>query len=272
MTKTPTLPVFYISHGGGPCFFMDWSSIGPADTWKKMDLWLRNLSKTIGQTPKAILVISAHWEEQDFTVMSHANPPMLFDYSGFPKNTYELKYPAPGSPELADRVRELLSDAGIPAQKDTKRGFDHGVFVPFLLIYPDAKIPVIQLSLKEGLDPEEHLKMGRALAPLRDEGVLIVGSGMSYHNLSEFFSGKNVGPVSDTFDSWLTKTVTSLSVEERNQKLEKWSQAPGARQAHPREEHLIPLMVVAGAAGPNTGNRIFTDRVMGATTSAYRFG
>jgi len=272
MTKTPTLPVFYISHGGGPCFFMDWSSIGPADTWKKMESWLRGLSKTIGQTPKAILVISAHWEEQDFTVMSHANPPMLFDYSGFPKNTYELKYPASGSPELAKRVHELLSGAGIPVQMDSRRGFDHGVFIPFLLIYPNAEIPIIQLSLKKNLHPEGHFKVGQALAPLRDEGVLIVGSGMSYHNLRDFFSGKDVGSVSDTFDDWLTKTVTSLSIEERKQNLERWLQAPGARLAHPREEHLIPLMVVAGAAGTDIGDRIFTDRVMGATTSAYRFG
>ena len=270
MAKLSTLPTLYISHGGGPCFFMDWTSIGPADTWKKMESWLRALPETIAQRPKAIVVISAHWEEEEFTVMSHPHPTMLFDYQGFPKHTYELQYPAEGSPALAKRVQELLAESGIVSKSDSSRGFDHGVFVPFLLIYPNADIPVIQLSLKTGLDPEEHLKMGRALSQLREEGVLMVGSGMSFHNLRAFFGGKDIAKVSADFDEWLTQAVTSAP-EERNRQLQNWSQAPGARISHPREEHLLPLMVVAGAARAGLGQRIFNDRIMGATTSAYRF-
>jgi aromatic ring-opening dioxygenase catalytic subunit (LigB family) len=270
--KSSTLPVFYLAHGGGPCFFMDWSDIGPADTWLKMGDWLKGLASTLEQKPKAVLVISAHWEEKDFTVMTHEHPPMLYDYSGFPPHTYELRYPAPGSPALAKRVQELLGVAGIASQTDSKRGFDHGVFVPLLLMYPEADIPVIQVALKKGLSAQEHLRLGEALAPLRDEGVLIVGSGMSYHNLKAFFDSKSVLQESDQFDGWLTSVVTTLSPEERNAQLENWPQAPSARLAHPREEHLIPLMVVAGSAGQDRGTRVFTDRVMGATVSAYRFG
>lgn len=262
------LPTLYIPHGGGPCFFMEWD---PPETWKKMGAWLSQLANTIAR-PKAIIVVSAHWEEGEFAVMGHPNPSLIFDYSGFPKHTYELTYPAPGSPELAEKVVRLLKAAGIPAKQDNERGFDHGVFIPFKLIYPNANIPVIQLSLKTGLDPAAHIAAGKALASLRDEGVLIVGSGMSYHNLREFFKGgPDVAKSSDQFDAWLNAIVHG-SPDERVKSLCDWRGAPSAQHAHPREEHLLPLMVVAGAAGADSGKNIFFDRVMEATVSAFQFG
>jgi len=246
---------------------MDWN---PPGTWDKMAEWLRGLGASIGEKPKAVLVTSGHWERDEFTVASNARPPLIYDYSGFPRHTYELKYDAPGSPVLAERVRELLGQAGIPARLDAERGYDHGVFVPFKLIYPNADVPIVQLSLRTGLDPSAHIHAGEALAKLRREGVLIVGSGMSYHNMKGF-GGSAQGP-SDQFDDWLSAAISEFDAKARNQKLAQWQQAPAARQAHPREEHLIPLMVAAGAAGEDVGQKIFSDRVMGATVSAYQFG
>ena len=263
------LPVLYIPHGGGPCFFMDWT-MGPPDTWHRMAEWLRHVPDLVGATPKAVLVISGHWEEEPVAATSHPSPPLLYDYYGFPEHTYQLKYPAPGSTSLADRVGELLTEAGFAVKKDAARGFDHGVFIPFKLIYPHADIPVVQLSLRAGLDAEDHIRIGRALAPLRGEGVLIVGSGMSFHNLRAF--GPAAGPVSDQFDEWLTNAVCAPDPQRRDANLAAWTQAPGARLAHPREEHLLPLMVAAGAAGNEQGRKLFQDRVMGVTVSAFGFG
>jgi aromatic ring-opening dioxygenase catalytic subunit (LigB family) len=246
--------------------------MGPPDTWEKMATWLRQLAAQVeahAAKPKAILVISAHWEEPEITVQSTAQPPLIYDYYGFPPHTYQLKYDAAGAPSLAQDVAALLAAADIPARMDATRGFDHGVFVPLKLIYPDADIPVIQLSLKVGLDPAAHLAVGRALAPLRQQGVLIVGSGMSYHNMRGFFSGSGDAD-SRQFDAWLTETVELPDAAARNRRLENWSQAPAARAAHPREEHLLPLMVVAGAA-EEAGCRLFTDHVMSAQVSAYWF-
>jgi len=171
---------------------------------------------------------------------------------------------------LAQQISELLGQAGLPARVDANRGFDHGVFIPFKLIYPDANVPIVQLSLKSGLDPKLHIEVGRALEPLRKQGVLIVGSGMSYHNLRGF--GSEFSAASDEFDAWLTDAVCAGDAVTRNRKLEQWQTAPHARLAHPREEHLLPLMVASGAAGKDLGRRIFTDRVMGVTVSAYQFG
>lgn len=271
--STHPLPAIYIPHGGGPCFFMDWT-MGPPDTWVKMADWMRALGDEINTgwaKPKAILVISAHWEEAEITVLGQSNPSLLYDYYGFPPHTYQLKYEASGSPELAQTVIDLLQGAGLASQLNTTRGLDHGVFIPLKLIYPAADIPVIQVSLKAGLDPATHIAMGRALAPLRSQGVLIIGSGMSYHNMQGFFRGDGLDD-SRKFDSWLTTTVETPDVEARNQNLVNWSLAPAARASHPREEHLIPLMVVAGAAGDDKGYRIFSDEVMNARVSAYQFG
>ena len=146
----------------------------------------------------------------------------------------------------------------------------HGVFIPFKLIYPNGDIPIVQLSLKAGLNPSAHLAAGRALAPLRQERVLIAGSGMSYHNLRGFFGG--AGERADQFDAWLSETVGAPNARAREERFKGWEQAPAAREAHPREEHLLPLMVAAGAAGEDAGSPVFTDRIMGARISAYRFG
>lgn len=271
MNVSSVMPVFYLSHGGGPCFFMDWSPIGPKDTWYRMEAWLKDFRSLLPETPRAILVVSAHWEESDFTVQRVEDPGLIYDYEGFPPHTYELRYPARGDPALSHRISHLLGAAGIPARENTARGYDHGVFVPLLLMFPEASIPVVQVSLKSGLDPEEHLAMGRALAPLRKEGVLILGSGMSYHNLRALFAGLPVAPGSEEFDSWMGKVAT-LDQEHRDAALLGWRSAPGALLAHPREEHLIPLMVIAGAAEGDPGAVAFTDTVMGAKNSSISFG
>jgi len=264
-------PALYIPHGGGPCFFMDPPPMAP-QTWEAMAAYLRGLAATLPEPPKAVLVISAHWETPRPTVNSGARPGMLFDYYGFPEHTYRLSYPAAGSPQLAQRVRGLLADAGIASDEDTERGFDHGVFVPFLLIWPDAEVPVVQLSLIAGLDPQAHLAFGRALAPLRDEGVLIVGSGMSYHNLREFFSPQDAAvEASERFDAALT-TAVEADPAQRDAALLAWKQMPGAFASHPRAEHLLPLMVAAGAGGADRGRRTFADHVFGKAVSAFQFG
>jgi len=225
----------------------------------------------VGAMPTAVLVISAHWEESQFTVQTNPKPPMLYDYYGFPPNTYELQYPAPGSPILAARVKELLTKNGIKVKEDSKRGFDHGVFVPLLLALPKADVPVIQLSLKKGLDPEEHYKLGQALAPLRDEGVLIIGSGSSYHNLGELH---DMTGASDAFDEYLTDAVSDSNPESRHEKLVAWESAPHARDAHPREEHLAPVFVAAGAAGGDAGKRMYTEKMKfyNYRASSFQFG
>jgi aromatic ring-opening dioxygenase catalytic subunit (LigB family) len=196
---------------------------------------------------------------------------MLFDYSGFPEHTYQLSYPAPGAPALAERVRGLLHAAKIDCGTDGARGFDHGVFVPQLIIDPKAEIPVVMLSMRHDLDPAAHIAMGRALEPLRDEGVLIIGSGNSYHNLREFFGARGV-EASLAFDDWLNETVTESDPAARNARLLDWSHAPGGRACHPREDHLIPLMVAAGAGGMDPGRRSFRDLLGGKAVSCFSFG
>ena len=261
-------PALFIPHGGGPCFFMDWTW-GPADTWRKTQQFLEGVAASLPAPPKAILVVSGHWEEQAFTASTAAQPKLIFDYSGFPEHTYWLTWPAPGEPELARRVVGMLQDAELPAGVSATRGFDHGVFVPLKVALPEATIPVVTLSLAANLDPALHLAAGRALAPLRDEGVLIVGSGMSFHNLRAYMRPET-GERARAFDDWLTKAVESPAAE-RDALLKAWNDAPFAAFSHPREEHLIPLLVAAGAGGDAPGKRVFTDEPMGATISAFRF-
>jgi aromatic ring-opening dioxygenase catalytic subunit (LigB family) len=269
MIATPTRqPAIFLPHGGGPCFFMDWTW-GPADTWNSTQHFLEGLAATLPAPPKAIVVVSGHWEEPAFTASAAPHPQLIFDYSGFPEHTYQLTWPASGDPELASQIISLLSQAGLPAALSPSRGFDHGVFVPLKVAFPDARIPVVTLSLAGSLDPALHLAAGRALAPLRDEGVLIVGSGMSFHNLRGYFHPETKERAR-AFDAWLAKAAESPA-EERDAQLTKWRDAPFAAYAHPREEHLIPLMVAAGAGGNAPGKRVFTDEPMGAAISAYRF-
>jgi aromatic ring-opening dioxygenase catalytic subunit (LigB family) len=250
---------------------MEWPGPGP-NPWTGLADWLTGLPATLPEPPRAILVISGHWESDPIAVNVQKRPPLLFDYYGFPEHTYQLRYPAPGDPRLADEIRGLLAAAGIPCVTDGRRGLDHGVFVPFLLIYPHADVPLVQISLKQGLDPTAHLKFGAALAPLRDQGVLIVGSGMSFHNLRVRSMENELIPGSQLFDDWLGQTVCQADIEARNAGLSHWSQAPAARYAHPREEHLMPLMVAAGAAGTDVGIRTFNDVMMGWRISGFRFG
>ena len=268
------MPTVFIPHGGGPCFFMDWN---PPDTWDKQADYLRGLPNAIGQKPQAILIVSGHWEERVATIQSNPAPELLFDYNGFPPHTYELTYPAPGDPKLAARVTDLLNAAGIATQTDTKRGYDHGVFIPLKVAFPDADIPVVQLSLRADLDPAAHIAMGKALQPLRDEGVLIVGSGNTYHNMGKMMramqgGANNVKVEGLDFDRWLSEALCNPDPAMRNSMLENWAAAPGGKDAHPREEHLIPLHVVAGAAGADIGAKTLEDNVLGAVESAYQFG
>ena len=264
-------PSLFIPHGGGPCFFMDWTW-GPPDTWDGTKRFLERLAGTLPERPRALLVVSGHWEEPVFKIGSGQHPQLIFDYYGFPDHTYKLTWPAPGDPVLAQRVKGLLEDVALPAALDPVRGYDHGVFVPLKVVFPEADIPVVTLSLSAGpagqLDPGVHLEAGRALAPLRDEGVLIVGSGMSFHNLRAYMRPAT-RELAREFDTWLTRAVGSPA-QQRDELLKKWDEAPHARFAHPREEHLIPLMVAAGAGGA-PGKQIFSDEPMDAAISAYRF-
>ncbi len=268
MSANGRMPTLFIPHGGGPCFFMDPPPAQP-HLWDAMAAYLRGLAADLPEPPKALLIISGHWETARPTLNVAAAPPLLFDYYGFPEHTYQLTYPAPGAPDLAARVRDLMAAAGLPVAEEARRGWDHGVFVPLMLAFPEAATPVLQLSLQAGLDPARHLAIGRALAPLRDEGVLIVGSGMSYHNLAEFFGPRGNEPAA-RFDAWLTDAVADPA--RRDAALTAWSQAPGALAAHPREEHLLPLMVAAGAAGVEAGTRTYSDQIMGKALSGFRFG
>lgn len=265
----PRLPTWYLPHGGGPCFFMDWPR-GPAHTWDSMAAFLREVMGTLPVRPRAVLVVSGHWESADFAVTTAKQPTLLFDYTGFPSHTYALRYPVAGDPKLAARVRELLEGAGFATQADPQRGLDHGVFIPFLLMLPEADVPFVELSLRNGLDPDEHLRAGEALAPLRDEGVLVVATGMSFHNLGAY--GPSGTEPSRRFDAWLTRTVTTADADARRRALIDWTQAPAARFAHPREEHLLPLMIAAGAAGTDPGRSLFRDQVMDVTLSGFQFG
>jgi aromatic ring-opening dioxygenase catalytic subunit (LigB family) len=261
------LPTYFISHGGGPWPWLP--------SWRlrfaELEASLARMPAEVGETPKAVLVVSGHWEEPEFAVMSSAHPPMVYDYSGFPPETYRVVYPAPGAPELAKRAADLIRAAGLPTRLDARQGFDHGAFVPLVIMYPKADVPVFQVSLAAGYDPAAHFAMGRALTRLRDEGVLIVGSGLSYHNLDLF--GPGAMEPSAAFDAWLEKALAA-EPGTRAAALIDWEKAPFARICHPREDHLVPLFVALGAAELETASRVYHDRGLfgGVTASSYRFG
>jgi aromatic ring-opening dioxygenase catalytic subunit (LigB family) len=266
---TSRLPTYFISHGGGP---WPWMKPETGGAYDRLEAALADMPRQIGRRPDAVLMVSAHWEEPVFTVMGHPRPPMVYDYGGFPAHTYQVRYAAPGAPELARRVQALIEAAGLPARIDAERGFDHGMFSPMAVIYPQADVPVVQLSLRRGLDPAQHIALGRAIAPLRGDNVLIVGSGLSYHNLR--FFGPQAGEASRAFDDWLSETALGATGARRNERLLQWSAAPAARIAHPREEHLIPLMAAVGAAEDEAGQRVYhEDAFMGGiAVSSFRFG
>ncbi|MGH3370435.1 MAG: DODA-type extradiol aromatic ring-opening family dioxygenase [Nocardioidaceae bacterium] len=268
-STTTRMPAYFLSHGGGP---WPWLAGPMRDGMAQLEESLQRLSSELPETPKAILMVSGHWEAPTFRVQTNPNPPMVYDYGGFPEHTYRIQYPAPGSPALADRIVELLTGAGIAVAEDPDRGYDHGMFAPMAVAWPDAEVPVVQLSIKHGYDPDEHLAVGRALAPLRDEGILILGSGLSYHNLGLMGAGA-AGP-SREFDDWLGSTVLASAPAERTARLRQWEQAPSARDSHPQEDHLVPLMVVVGASEADPAVRSYHqhDFFGFATASSFRFG
>ena len=277
-TMDQKMPAIFLPHGGGPWPFTHDPIVGDPKMYAQMLEYMQALNMTPPVKPRAILVVSAHWEEQLPTVMTGQNPPMLYDYYNFPPETYEVQWPAPGAPELAGEITELLRSSGFEFATNQKRGFDHGVFVPLKLAYPGAEIPTLQLSLVRGLDPKEHIAIGRALAPLRRKGVFIVGSGMSYHNLRALFTNMRAGTdragvkdSSKAFDEWMGESML-LEPDLRETRLVEWAKAPQARAAHPREEHLLPLHVIAGAAEDDIATLPYRDVVMGAHISAVHFG
>jgi len=271
-TASPTRqPTLFIPHGAGPCFFMDWD---PPRAWDAMAAFLRSIPDLLPTRPRAIVVASAHWRAPQPCIGAQAAPGLLYDYHGFPPHTYALTYPAPGAPQLARQVHELLAGAGFEAVLDTERGLDHGVFIPLMLAFPQADIPVLPLSLLSSLDADAHLRLGRALAPLRDDNVLIIGSGMSYHNMHGHGSAYWTG-VAEAFDQWLLQAL-SLPAAERWAALADWERAsgPAGRLAHPpgAEEHLLPLHVALGAAGDDAATRVYAERLLTVDVSAFRFG
>ncbi|MGB9696593.1 MAG: DODA-type extradiol aromatic ring-opening family dioxygenase [Ignavibacteria bacterium] len=266
------LPVYFIPHGGGPWHIMD-NALGDPSGYESLRNYLIEFGNKYKQIAKAILVISGHWEEKVPTVHFGINPPLLYDYYGFPEYTYHLKWEAAGSPELAEQVEDLLTRSGFKSSREYKRGFDHGTFVPLMVAFPEAKFPVIQLSLVDSLEPKTHINLGKALKPLRYKGVLIIGSGMSYHNMRGFMSGNpNVFIHSEKFDNWLTDVISKDDVKDRNLALINWRNAPFALESHPRSEHLVPLFVIAGAAGDDIGRRDYSGTVMGVKISGFKFG
>jgi aromatic ring-opening dioxygenase catalytic subunit (LigB family) len=256
--------IVYFSHGGGPL-----PILGDPGHKAMIDFMTQLPSKL--KKPDIILVISAHWEENEVTVLGAEAPEMFYDYYGFPKEAYSITYPAPGSPEYAEKIVKLLEKNKIPARIDRKRGFDHGLFIPLKLMYPEADIPCLQLSLVSGLDPAVHIAIGRALREIINENALVIGSGFSFHNIRAFSwqGGDAPDSANDSFQNWLIDTCSgTYSDQEREKRLTAWETAPSARYCHPREEHLLPLHVCAGMAD-KPANLIFDDRILGKRGIAF---
>ena len=257
-------PVLFIPHGGGPLPLLgDESHLALVSFLKEITLSL--------PLPSSILIISAHWEEDKVTITNGKRPSLIYDYYGFPKEMYQIEYPAPGDPVLANKIYKLFQDSGIEAKLDEQRGFDHGMFVPLKIMFPEAEIPCVQLSLINNLDPESHFKLGKALSKLRKENVLIIGSGFTFHNMQALMSqNSGVDFKNEEFEQWLIDTCTNpnYSPSLQEQKLIEWSEAPFARYCQPREEHLLPLHVCAGVSG-STAKLVFEGKVAGKKTSAF---
>lgn len=238
--------ILYIAHGGGPM---------PLLGDKSHENMVTKLREAAAQMPKpqAILVISAHWETDIPHVTTAAKPELIYDYYGFPAESYTVEYPAPGEPALAEQLLGAVTAAGIEAQGDAKRGFDHGLFVPLKLMYPEADIPCVQLSLMNHLNADTHIKLGQALQTLDYDNLLILGSGFSFHNMRAFFTPNHVEADSQNaaFQAWLERVCSDHEMNEKQRRhlLANWQQAPHARFCHPREEHLLPLHVCYGVAG-----------------------
>ena len=265
---TSPLPVCYLSHGGGPWPWMPES----AALYAPLDASLKALRARVGPMVRQILLITAHWEVAGAFGFSGAQRPgMIYDYYNFPPHTYEVTWPAPGDPALAQRAAELVAGAGLAAGIDPQRGFDHGTFSVMQSFWPEADVPLVQMSIRADFDPAAHIAAGRALAPLRAEGVLIIGSGLSFHNLRLLGNPAAHAP-SHQFDRWLHEAL-ALPQDEREAALCGWEQAPAARIAQPREDHLLPLMVASGAAGTDPAQVIYhEDAFMGVAATSWGFG
>ena len=259
--------ILYFPHGGGPLPLMN--EPGHANLNRFLGEYAASIKR-----PDAIVVVSAHWEEADIAITSAPTPPLLFDYHGFPPETYEYQYPAPGHPQLAARVHGLLGEAGIELRLDAERGFDHGMFVPLLLMYPAADIPCIQISLSSSLDAALHVRIGKALSALKKENLLVLGSGFSFHNIQVMMSKVDsvIESRNQAFEDWLEQTCCdkNLPEAERERRLVDWQEAPHARYCHPREEHLLPLQVCYGM-GQAAARQVYREPVVGFLTSAYQW-
>jgi len=256
-------PVLFIPHGGGPLPLLG----DPGH--QQLISFLQDISARI-KTPSAICVVSAHWEESIATITSGMAPPLIYDYYGFPDSAYAIEYSAPGSPSLARNIFAALQQNSIPARLDERRGFDHGLFVPLKLMFPDATIPCVQLSLLKNLNPTEHIALGKALRPLRQDNVLFIGSGFSFHNMRAFFSGNpGLDKQNIAFEEWLIDTCSNQarSFDERMLRLANWIHAPAARYCHPREEHLLPLHICAGLSD-EAAELMFEGEILGKKACA----
>lgn len=262
--NTSRMPTLYLPHGGGPSFFMTGER---RHRYQAMEDFLSGVQNLLPSLPSAILIVTAHWEAAVPSFTGANRPELIYDYYGFPQEMYELTYPAPGLPALATRAAALLHSAGFPAKVEADYGWDHGVFIPLKVMYPQAQVPVVAMSLQASLDPALHCALGQALRSLRDDGVLIVGSGMSYHNLRNFQAG---APGSFQFDQWLGVALAG-SWAERTAQLSQWRSAPGGQIAHPREEHLIPLMVASGAGTDQPARKLWSGHVGPSVASAWAF-
>lgn len=244
--------------------------LGDPDHSEMVDT-LKEIAATM-RKPDAILVISAHWETSVPTVTSGRNPGLIYDYGGFPKEAYEIEYPAPVEPDLAKSVVNALESNGIMAVQDPQRGFDHGVFVPLKIMYPDADIPCVQLSLVHNLDANLHIKIGKALQALQWHNLLVIGSGFSFHNMQAFFNrdSQEIRELNIAFDEWLRETVSDSALPEnaREERLARWVSAPGARFCHPREEHLMPLHVCYGLAA-KASDKTFQAEILKKQSSMF---
>jgi aromatic ring-opening dioxygenase catalytic subunit (LigB family) len=241
------LPTFFLTHGGGPWPFMQGEFRAH---FARLEAALQQIPSQLEAAPRAILVISGHWEERDFAVMSSPAPPMIYDFAGFPPETYRIRYSSPGAPALAQQIAGLIRDAGLDSHLDPARGYDHGVYSVLAVAWPEAGIPVLQVSLRADFDPAAHLALGRALAPLCSQGVLIIGSGSSYHNLRGFFEDGPHHPREESaaFDAWLRAAMAAPPAQ-RTQALLDWEQAaPHALLVQPTPDHFLPLHVAVGAA------------------------
>lgn len=255
----------FLSHGGGPLPLLG------DDGHREMTAVLQSLATRIGR-PAAVIVVSAHWEQAVPTLTAGAQPPLIYDYHGFPAEAYKIEYACAGSPALAEKAVALLRENGLDARLDPLRGFDHGLFVPLKIMYPDAGVPCIQLSLMQGLDPAAHIEMGAALRGLEDGDLLLIGSGFSFHNMRAFFEPgtSDIEAKNMAFEHWLIDTCSDpqLPESQRRQRLENWEQAPSARFCHPREEHLLPLLVCYGATQAAC-REYFELRIMNRRASMY---